>query len=198
VVGINAVRVVALEAGFSEAGITRLEESARTMPLRATAGIALAATPLMAAEMQTYVAKVQANPATVRPRDSLRIEPSLPTAKLARALGLSGPSATFGGWPHGGWHALAWATANLALGRTDQMLIGAWADQPDRLVWVLLGEHRRESLAGIRDLQWAVPEWAAERFMDLADLAGPVGWTEPRSVVAAGGALSFTFVPSIG
>lgn len=195
-VGIDSVLVTDLGASFGEEGLARMVESARSLGPLPTAGIALAGTPLMAPYLQAYVAKVAADPATVRPRDSVRIEPSLPTARMASALGLTGPGATFGGWPHGGWQALAWAVANVELGRTDQMLVGAWADRPSRIVWVLLGEVGPGSAARIADLRWAAPGGAAERFTDLEQLLIPTDG--PRTVAAAGGALSFTILPCIG
>lgn len=195
-VGIDTILVTDLGASLGEEGLTRMAESARSLAPRTTAGIALAGTPIMAPYLQAYAQKVAADPTTVRPRDSVRIEPSLPTARMARALGLTGPGATFGGWPHGGWQALAWAAANIELGRTDQMLVGAWADQPSRIVWVLLGEAGPASVTRIADLRWVEQPGVAAHLTDLEQLLIPTD--RPRRVAAAGGALTFTILPRTG
>jgi hypothetical protein len=119
----------------------------------ASAGLALAGAPLMGACLTDYVRRVNESPASLRPRDSLSIEPSLPTGRLVQALGIEGPCTTFGSWPGGGWHALGWALAQLETRRTDRFLVGAWERDPSRIVWLYLGTGVA-GLALLTDWRW--------------------------------------------
>lgn len=103
-------------------------------------GLAVCVMATMAHCFVTYARTVAGNPRNVRPRDTIRIEPSLPAYLLARELGLSGPVASFGGGRDGMWHAMGWAVAQLALRRASKVLVGGAEEGSRDVVWVLLGQ----------------------------------------------------------
>ncbi|MDF2629257.1 MAG: hypothetical protein K0R39_3088 [Symbiobacteriaceae bacterium] len=142
-VAVLARQIVLLDDVTGEPAIRLLAAEARAMAVAwqipVSSGFACAATPLMAPYLTEYAAKVTGAPASLRPRDSLSIESSLPTGRLVQALGTEGPCTTFGGWPGGGWHALGWAVAQLESGRAERFVVGAWEANPSRMVWLYLG-----------------------------------------------------------
>lgn len=140
---ILAHTTVPLDGCTGEPAIKLLAAEAQAMAaawqIPPDAGLACAGAPLMCPYLTEYVAKVAEAPGSLRPRDSLNIEPSLPTGRLVQALGINGPCTTFGDWPGGGWQALGWALAQLETGRAERFVVGAWENGPPRIVWLYLG-----------------------------------------------------------
>lgn len=158
----------------------------------ASAGFACAGAPLMGPYLSEYVAKVSRSPGALRPRDSLSIEPSLPTGRLVQALGTEGPCTTFGGWPGGGWHALGWAVAQLESGRAERFVVGAWEGSPARMVWLYLGTGD-EGLGTITGWRW-LPGGADVNTHELSALVAALNGDRPVSVDA--GVAAFMLSPT--
>lgn len=196
-VALLAYTTVLLGESTGEPAIKLLAAAARTMAaewqIPASAGFACAATPLMGPCLSEYAAKVVNAPGSLRPRDSLSMEPSLPTGRLVQALGIEGPCITFGDWPGGGWHALGWAAAQLASGLAERFVVGAWEADPARMVWLYLGA-REEGLATIAGYRWLPGESCATDGPGLSALVAALDGDRPVSVDA--GVAAFMLCPT--
>lgn len=153
--------------------VQRVRDWASAIDLDSAGGLALAATYLMQPTTALYARMVAERPQSVRPRDVLLIEPTLPLGRIVEALGISGPSAMFGSWPVAGWHALGWALSQFKLAQAPQMLVGVEDIVLNHITWLLLGrEAGHSNNHGIEYWQWLPAKPGAEGDCNLADFIG--------------------------